>query len=76
MFVLNELPPQVPRELTDLLVKAEPATIGHFLDFGFVDPEIRALLPDKRIAGTAVTSSPSSTSRSSTRAPHRQPSPT
>jgi regulator of RNase E activity RraA len=55
MFVLNELPPQIPRELTELLVKAEPATIGHFLDFGFVDPEIRALLPDKRIAGTAVT---------------------
>jgi 4-hydroxy-4-methyl-2-oxoglutarate aldolase len=55
MFVLNELPPQVPRELTDLLAKAEPATIGHFLDFGFMDPELRALLPDKRIAGTAVT---------------------
>jgi 4-hydroxy-4-methyl-2-oxoglutarate aldolase len=55
MFVLNELPPQVPKELTDLLVKAEPATIGHFLDFGFADPEVRALLPDKRIAGTVVT---------------------
>ena len=55
MFVLNDLPPPVPTDLLDLLVKAEPATIGHFLDFGFVDPDIRALLPDKRIAGTAVT---------------------
>lgn len=55
MFVINPLPPQVDRELTDLLVKAEPATIGHFLDFGFMDPEIRALLPDRRVAGTAVT---------------------
>ena len=55
MFVLNPLPPQVPKALTDLLVKAEPATIGHFLDFGFADPELRALLPDKRIAGTVVT---------------------
>ena len=55
MFVLNELPPQISKDLTDLLVKAEPATIGHFLDFGFADPELRALLPDKRIAGTAVT---------------------
>lgn len=55
MFVLNELPPQLPKELTDLLAKAEPATIGHFLDFGFADPELRALLPDKRIAGTVVT---------------------
>jgi regulator of RNase E activity RraA len=55
VFVLNDLPPQIPKELLDLLVKAEPATIGHFLDFGFVDPEVRALLPDKRIAGTVVT---------------------
>lgn len=55
MFVLNELPPQLSKELTDLLAKAEPATIGHFLDFGFADPELRALLPDKRIAGTVVT---------------------
>jgi 4-hydroxy-4-methyl-2-oxoglutarate aldolase len=55
MFVLNELPKQLPKDLTDLLAKAEPATIGHFLDFGFADPELRALLPDKRIAGTVVT---------------------
>ena len=55
MFVLNDLPPQMPRELLELLAKAEPATIGHFLDFGFLDPELRALLPDRRIAGTAVT---------------------
>jgi regulator of RNase E activity RraA len=55
VFVLNDLPPQIPKELLDLLVKAEPATIGHFLDFGFADPELRALLPDKRIAGTVVT---------------------
>jgi 4-hydroxy-4-methyl-2-oxoglutarate aldolase len=55
MFVLNELPKQLPKDLTDLLVKAEPATIGHFLDFGFADPELRAMLPDKRIAGTVVT---------------------
>ncbi|MBL8699593.1 MAG: RraA family protein [Alphaproteobacteria bacterium] len=55
MFVINPLPPQIDPALLDLLVKAEPATIGHFLDFGFVDPEIRALLPERRIAGTAVT---------------------
>ncbi|MSP48450.1 MAG: RraA family protein [Alphaproteobacteria bacterium] len=55
MFVINPLPPQIDPGLIDLLVKAEPATIGHFLDFGFMDPEIRGLLPDKRIAGTAVT---------------------
>jgi 4-hydroxy-4-methyl-2-oxoglutarate aldolase len=55
MFVLNPLPPQVDPALIDLLAGAEPATIGHTLESGFVDPEIRALLPDRRIAGTAVT---------------------
>jgi 4-hydroxy-4-methyl-2-oxoglutarate aldolase len=55
MFKINPLPPQVDAALVELLVKAEPATIGHFLDFGFMDPGIRAVLPDRRIAGTAVT---------------------
>jgi regulator of RNase E activity RraA len=55
MFVVNPLPPAVDPALLQLLVQAEPATIGHFRHTGFVDPAIRALLPDKRIAGTAVT---------------------
>ena len=55
MFVVNDLPPAVEPVLLDLLVRAEPATIGHFLHTGFMDPGIRGLLPDKRIAGTAVT---------------------
>ncbi len=55
MFVINPLPPQIDPVLIELLANAEPATIGHFLEFGFMDPGIRALLPDRRIAGTAVT---------------------
>jgi 4-hydroxy-4-methyl-2-oxoglutarate aldolase len=55
MFLINELPPQVDPALVALLEQAEPATIGHFLDFGFVDPAIRAQWPVPRIAGTAVT---------------------
>ena len=55
MFTLNPLPPQVDPALLDLLVKAEPATIGHFRHTGFMDPGVRGLLPDRRIAGTAVT---------------------
>ena len=55
MFVVNPLPPQVDPELIALLLRAEPATIGHFLDFGFVDPQIRAMWQVPRIAGTAVT---------------------
>ena len=55
MFVLNKLPPSIDPELIALLARAEPATIGHFLEFGFVDPAIRALWQLPRIAGTAVT---------------------
>lgn len=55
MFTVNPLPPQVDPELIALLAKAEPATIGHFLDFGFVDPKISARWGVPRIAGTAVT---------------------
>jgi regulator of RNase E activity RraA len=55
MFVINDLPGPVDAGLLDLLRQAEPATIGHFRHVGFMAPEIRALLPDRRIAGTAVT---------------------
>jgi 4-hydroxy-4-methyl-2-oxoglutarate aldolase len=55
MFTVRPLPPQIDAELLKLLVKAEPATIGHFRHTGFVDPGIRALQQDVRIAGTAVT---------------------
>ena len=55
MFTLNNPPPQIEPALLALLAQAEPATIGHFLDFGFVDPSIRALWAVPRIVGTAVT---------------------
>lgn len=55
MFVINDPPPQIDPALISLLEQAEPATIGHFLDFGFVDPAIRAQWQVPRIAGTAVT---------------------
>lgn len=55
MFVVNQLPPPVEPALLELLQRAEPATIGHFRHTGFMDPAIRGLLPDRRIAGTAVT---------------------
>ena len=55
VFTLNPLPPQLSPALVDKLVKAEPATIGHFRDWGFMDPGIKALQQDVRIAGPAVT---------------------
>jgi 4-hydroxy-4-methyl-2-oxoglutarate aldolase len=55
VIVVKPLPKQIDAAVLERLVQAEPATIGHFLDFGFVSPEIRALFSDRRVAGTAVT---------------------
>jgi 4-hydroxy-4-methyl-2-oxoglutarate aldolase len=55
MFTLKPLPPGLDQKLIDKLVKAEPATIGHFRNWGFMDPAIRAMQSDVRIAGPAVT---------------------
>ena len=55
MFTLNALPNALPSELVSKLRKAEPATIGHFRNWGFMDPAIRAMQSDVRIAGPAVT---------------------
>ncbi|MGH8518456.1 MAG: RraA family protein [Panacagrimonas sp.] len=55
MFTLNKLPSQLDAALIAKLVKAEPATIGHFRNSGFMDPAIRAMQSDLRIAGPAVT---------------------
>jgi regulator of RNase E activity RraA len=55
LFQLRDLPPSIASDLIALLRDAEPATIGHFLDFGFMDSGIRATWQVPRIAGTAVT---------------------
>jgi 4-hydroxy-4-methyl-2-oxoglutarate aldolase len=55
MFTLKPLPPGLDSKLIEKLVRAEPATIGHFRNWGFMDPMIRAMQPDVRIAGPAVT---------------------
>lgn len=55
MFIVNPMPEQIAPDLVAELEKCEVATIGHVLHSGFVSPEIRAVLPGKRVAGTAVT---------------------
>ena len=55
MFTLNALPALLDKNLVQKLLRAEPATIGHFRNWGFMDPGIRAMQPDVRIAGPAVT---------------------
>jgi 4-hydroxy-4-methyl-2-oxoglutarate aldolase len=55
MFTLKPLPSGLDRKLVEKLVRAEPATIGHFRNSGFMEPAIRAMQADVRIAGPAVT---------------------
>lgn len=55
MFTLNPMPRQVDAVLIDLLLKLETATVGHFRHAGFMNPQLRAVIPDRRVAGTAVT---------------------
>ena len=55
MFVVNTMPAQIDAELIASLRRVETATVGHVLHSGFLDPAISAVLPEKRVAGTAVT---------------------
>jgi 4-hydroxy-4-methyl-2-oxoglutarate aldolase len=55
VFTLKPLPDPLDKKFVDKLIRAEPATIGHFRNSGFMDPAIRAMQPDVRIAGPAVT---------------------
>jgi regulator of RNase E activity RraA len=55
VFTLNPLPPRLDSRLIEKFKKAEPATIGHFRNWGFMDPGVRAMQSDVRIAGPAVT---------------------
>lgn len=55
MFIVEPMPAQLDAELVRTLSKVETATVGHFLHAGFLDPDLRAVVPGRRIAGTAVT---------------------
>jgi regulator of RNase E activity RraA len=54
-YNLQPLPAPLDAGLMDRLARVEPATIGHYKHAGFLDPDIRAVVPGRRIAGTAVT---------------------
>jgi 4-hydroxy-4-methyl-2-oxoglutarate aldolase len=55
MFIVEAMPAQIDAALVEKLERVEVATIGHVLHAGFVDPAIHAVIPTKRVAGTAVT---------------------
>ncbi len=54
-FQINPLPAQLDPSLVSLLEGVETATVGHFRHWGFMDPGIGAVIPGRRVAGTAVT---------------------
>ncbi|GHD19155.1 RraA family protein [Tianweitania populi] len=55
MYVINDMPEQIPQADLDLLSGVETATVGHWRLFGFMDRAIQPLLPGRRVVGTAVT---------------------
>ena len=54
-YVIKDMPAQVDPALIAKCETVETATVGHRRHMGFMDRGIQAILPGKRIAGTAVT---------------------
>ena len=54
MFDQRPMPDRIDPALIAKLQKVETATVGHMLHSQFADTGIRAVLPEKRVAGTAV----------------------
>lgn len=54
-ITVRPMPPQVPEHIVRKLLKCDTATIGHFEDETFMGPEIRAMMPGAKVAGTVVT---------------------
>src|SRR5258708_4010108 len=55
MYEINEMPPQVDRELLALLAQCRTESIGHYREWGCVHGSISAVMPERRVVGTAVT---------------------
>jgi len=55
MIDIRPMPDPVDPMLLDMLREVDPVTVGHFRAWGFVDPDIKPLIPVRRVVGTAVT---------------------
>lgn len=55
MYIIEALPEPIEQNALDVLAGAEPATIGHFITTGILNPRIRAHFKNLRCVGTAVT---------------------
>jgi len=54
-YAINEMPAQIGPALVQKYARVETATVGHRRFMGFMDPSIQCVLPERRVAGTAVT---------------------
>jgi len=54
-FFIGDMPKQIEPALVAKLSRMETATAGHIRQQGFCDRRIQAVIPGRRIAGTAVT---------------------
>ncbi|MBT8409207.1 MAG: RraA family protein, partial [Alphaproteobacteria bacterium] len=54
-YVIKDMPPQVDAGLIEKGNRVETATIGHRRHMGFMESAIQCVLPNRRVAGTAVT---------------------
>lgn len=55
MIRINPMPPSIAPGALEKLAQIDPVTVGHFREWGFIDPAIRPVLRGRRVVGTAVT---------------------
>jgi 4-hydroxy-4-methyl-2-oxoglutarate aldolase len=55
MFIIKDRAPKPDDGIIDLLKRVEPATVGHFRHYGFMDPAIRPVIKKAHIVGPALT---------------------
>ncbi|KEY87717.1 4-hydroxy-4-methyl-2-oxoglutarate aldolase [Pseudomonas capeferrum] len=55
MYIIEALPAPISAAELEVLINAEPATIGHFITHGIASPHIKAHFQNVRAVGTAVT---------------------
>lgn len=55
MYDVRPMPPQVDPDLLALLAQCRTESIGHHRHWGLVHGSIRAVMPERRVVGTAVT---------------------
>jgi 4-hydroxy-4-methyl-2-oxoglutarate aldolase len=55
MIRINPMPQPIDPALLEKLAQIDPVTVGHYREWGFVDPAIRPVIRGRRVVGTAVT---------------------